>query len=954
MVDEFGAAKVIEVQALTDEQIAEFLKDEYGIRNHRFLDKISRQAQGNMRLAAMIGEVAREQKTFESIRSVEDIYNNYFNSRLGDELTTVIQPQELKVAAIFSMLRTVNRGDENLMARILAVTQLSEDEFWEGASRLHRIEVIDMMPQGVGRVADQVLAAYLFHRSVFGQEPFIDLAAIIAHFIEEEPSRVAEVLNSTFSAFDSEKTLAKVRQAAEVALARFEAEGNSKAQQKYHEYFWFVDPTRTLAFARGLIEAMPTEQGSASPDFSDKARQQVHWRPDALKVLDGFGQTVDVHRTEALKLMLQFLRKKPSSAPEVGQAFLQTFGVDQRSFEHDYHVQRKALEDLVALDPTGTDSLVTGLFFAFAEQGLHLEYRHFGSGRRRNVVTISHHQAGPSTGMLELRNQLWSYAFGLFVNPGHRAQVFDLLRSYKNSFCTQPNKVVQQADADQILQFFNDHLKPSNLKHCFFVHDMVNSWMRHNLKVLLTISARFTNPEFELSRLLVLDRSRYADFDRDEWKELWHKDLREFGASLSPFQLRKTIARTSVIARTESRGHWPQDINFALAQVIIGHFEDQPVDAIAAILGHLRQGNRLNIPCGVLLPLLFNAQGKEEILYFIDEHPFMNRWFWTIEYFELVTRDDPEKAKELARSFRERILNCQEEQLHVPITLLHRFEPYDPGITVAVVRYIIDRFPGDNSVPWAFHDLFYDKWYPMEDVKRVFHDELELLQRAYFIAATEYSIDRQRGWFDDLLDLDPSFLSKWVGWKYERSRPADPSDEIGAFEFLWKRDDTEHVLSTVLDAVETLKDGFYGDDEYLASFLKLDSADIESALLARQDKFLSDEIERHHSNERRMRLLFDMAHDLPPDRRTALIASLLAYMPSEKLFRDVLFNEGSGITRGSLVPKYSQRVSFLKELRKACTRPEQIQYIRLLDDHMEYASMRLEREQVEDYMDAVL
>ena len=98
--------------------------------------------------------------------------------------------------------------------------------------------------------------------------------------------------------------------------------------------------------------------------------------------------------------------------------------------------------------------------------------------------------------MLELRNQLWSYAFGLFVNPGHRAQVFDLLRSYKNSFCTQPNKVVQQADADQILQFFNDHLKPSNLKHCFFVHDMVNSWMRHNLKVLLTISphSRFAEP----------------------------------------------------------------------------------------------------------------------------------------------------------------------------------------------------------------------------------------------------------------------------------------------------------------------------------------------------------------------------------------------------------------------------------------------------------------------------
>lgn len=948
IVGEFSTMNVVDVEPLTDEQIAEFLKDEYGIRNHRFIERISRQVDGNLRLASMIGEVVRVRKDLESIRSVEDIYRSYFDSRLGDELSRVVQPQTLKVAAMFSLLRTMDLRDEKLMERVLGLTGLSPEEFQEGAGRLHQVEVLDMMPDGkVARIADEVLGTYLFHRAVLADDAVMDLSWLIRHFLVEHPSRVVGMLNSAFGAFDGEVLQGKVNAAARSALLAFTAELNTKAVQSYHEYFWFVDQDETLAYARSLIDALPTEATSTPPDFSDDGRQKAHWRPEALKVLDSFGLSSDHHRREALLLMVEFLRKKPGSAPEVCQAFIQTFGVDRHAPEYDYRVQRMALVELLATDPTGNDPLIKGLFFHFARQVLHLEYRHMGSGRRRNVVTLSQHRAQPSQGMLALRRATWARAFAYYRDCPN--EVFELLRSYKTSFGIDRDKAVEADDVDQILKFFEDCLEPSNLEHCFFVHDMLDLWKRRKIPGLARTAQRFTNPDFDLSRLLILDRSRYADMERNGWEKRWGHDLMQHGSSLSPFRIRQTISRAVRIARI-SGGHWPWGINSAIGHVILGYWQEDPDDALACTLEHLKQGNVLNLPLRELHPKVVSALGTQGALEFIDAHSFRNDWIWVLECYAQASKVN----KGSARSFRKRVLSSTSENLHVPATLLHRLELHDPGLTAVVTDHLLKRLGSDESVAWTFHDFFNDGRYPKADLLRAFAVEPLLLQRAYYVTANEHYIDRPREWFNELLNMDPHFLARWVGWKYERSGSLDPSDERGSFAFLWHREDAEMVLSVVLDEVEGVKAKHFGDDNYLASFLSLDGSEDAADIEHRQDQFLMRQIEEHHSNETRMGLVFDMAHDLPEKRRLELIGTLLKYMPSTDLFRSIMFNEGSGVTVGSLVPKYEGRVSFLMKLFRCCNPVNHKPYLEVIKDNLAYAKRRLESERVDDYMEAVL
>lgn len=948
VVGEFSSMGVVNVEPSTDEQIATFLQEEYGIRNYRFIERISRQVDGNLRLASMIGEVVSVRKNLDSIRSVEDIYRSYFDSRLGQELSFVVQPQALKVAAMFSLHRTLNLRDTELMERVLGLTGLTAEEFQESTRRLHELEVLDMMSDGmVARIADEVLGTYLFHRAVLADGSVLDLSLLIRQFLLENPSRVASMLNSTFAAFDGEELQTKVNAAAHSALLAFTTDLDTKAIQVYHEYFWFVDRDETLAYARSLIDALPTEVSSTPPDFSDEARQKAYWRPDALKVLDGFGHSSDQHRKAAVHLMVEFLRRKPVSAPEVCQVFVQTFGVDRQAPEHDYRVQRMALAELLVMDPTGSDPLIKGLFFHFARQVLHLEYQHVGSGRRRNVVSISRHSAQATQGMLALRRATWAQAFARY--SACPDEVFELLRSYRTSFGIDRDKVVEADDVGQVLKFFEDYLEPSNLKHCFFVHEMLDLWKRRRITGLQRTAKRFTNPDFKLSRLLILDRSRYADMERKGWEERWRGELMQFGSGLSPFSIRMTISRAVRIARL-SEGHWPWGINSAIAHVILGYWQEDPVDGLSCTLEHLKHGNALNLPWRELLPRVIGALGVQGTLAFIDALSFRNDWIWVLECYV----QNSEVSSTWARSFRKRVLTSTSQSLHVPAALLHRLEPHDPGLTVAIADHLLKRSASDHSVEWTFHDFFNDGRYPKADLKRAFTSEPELLQRAYFVAATKHYIDRPREWFNEFLTMDPQFLARWVGWKYERSGSFDPSDERVSFTFLWQREDAEAILAAVLDEVERVKAKHFGDDNYLASFVQLDGLENTVHAEHRQDQFLMRQIEEHHGNETRMGLVFDMAHGFSDERRLALIGALLNYTPSTDLFRSIMFNEGSGVTVGSLVPKYEARVSFLMKLFRCCNPVNHKSYLEVIKDNLAYAKGRLEHERVDDYMEAVL
>ena len=76
----YGGLVEVEVQPLQEKEIKQLVEDEYGIKNHFFLDRISEIAKGNPRLAIMAAEVTKRDGKLQSIRNVTQLYDDYFVS----------------------------------------------------------------------------------------------------------------------------------------------------------------------------------------------------------------------------------------------------------------------------------------------------------------------------------------------------------------------------------------------------------------------------------------------------------------------------------------------------------------------------------------------------------------------------------------------------------------------------------------------------------------------------------------------------------------------------------------------------------------------------------------------------------------------------------------------------------------------------------------------------------
>ena len=68
-----------ELETFTDKEITEFLKENLGIFNSRYIEQILKISSGNPRIAYMAGKVAVEKNNIEVIHNVERLYEAYYS-----------------------------------------------------------------------------------------------------------------------------------------------------------------------------------------------------------------------------------------------------------------------------------------------------------------------------------------------------------------------------------------------------------------------------------------------------------------------------------------------------------------------------------------------------------------------------------------------------------------------------------------------------------------------------------------------------------------------------------------------------------------------------------------------------------------------------------------------------------------------------------------------------------
>lgn len=141
----------ITVEPFTADEIKSILKNKLKILNGDYLNRITKIAKGNARLAILAGQFAI-QKGFYGIKNATDVFKNYYGEVLDSQN---LQKREVCVLFTVSLLGTVRVDDSNeLETKILEYFGLDRLSFLNACHKLNEMELLDLYHDQVVRISD--------------------------------------------------------------------------------------------------------------------------------------------------------------------------------------------------------------------------------------------------------------------------------------------------------------------------------------------------------------------------------------------------------------------------------------------------------------------------------------------------------------------------------------------------------------------------------------------------------------------------------------------------------------------------------------------------------------------------------------------------------------------------------------------------------------------------------
>ena len=378
----YGGGVVIELGPLTDEQITALVGDEFGIANHLYLERITRIAGGNPRLAVMAARLAAERNTLESIYDVSALYDLYFAS-IRRDLEDLSSVQLLRVAASIALFRVVDRTDDGTMQLVSETFGVTSEEFREAVRRLHELETVDLYEDQIVRVSDQVLATYLFYHAVF-REGVVDVSSLLERLFPAYRHLILDALRPVLDAFGGRGIVDRLRPAITQAWQLREAAGDENHLLHLAEAFWFVDETRALRLARDRIVAMAPAADAAPSLTWDRGNASIP-SPSVLGVLRMLRFGAEGTVRTAIELLVEYARRRPAETSTVAHVLEEDFGFRHTSYAIGYAAERAVIDALWDLARGGADELASLLFVHVVSRFLRTQFQSSGSKGERSI-----------------------------------------------------------------------------------------------------------------------------------------------------------------------------------------------------------------------------------------------------------------------------------------------------------------------------------------------------------------------------------------------------------------------------------------------------------------------------------------------------------------------------------------------------------------------------------------
>ncbi|HEY4320403.1 MAG TPA: hypothetical protein VGM77_04415 [Gemmatimonadales bacterium] len=928
---------------LTNEQVADLIRAEFGIANHRYIDRIAAIAQGNVRLAVMAAQVAIRENTLDSISDASALYREHFASVQRD-LEVASDPALVKIAGLVSLFRVLQRDHGGECELIRTEFGIEPEKLWAGVQVLHEMEMVDLYEDEIVKVSDQVLATYFFHAAFF-ERGGLDLGALLRPPVfPAYRSRLIDALNPVLSVFGANPIGDALRKAFDARLSTLEEQRDQAAQIDLLQAFGPVDATATLRFVRDRVRGLPVVPAEAALSLHERDRPSH--RSPLWSILGTLSNGEIAAVKSVIDLALDLLSRHPEQAGVLVGLLVDRFGIMPESYLRDYEIQVAVIEGLArrakeVADPE-LQRLLRRIYVAVGKESLRTHIR--CTEMRRNSVFITEFDAPITPAFFSLRETIWRQVLSHGAEPDGRNAVLDVLLWYGGHQLEVSNAAVIAADANSVLPMLDALLDGNAFSGVFVVRRYLGLLRDRSCEleaatdaIRLSLERRVDTPQANLAGLLVeeatdqqarlsLSHEEYEalrrgrrleyvrDFERPHWDELL-ADARE---------IRDELIRAHRIENAEdsvsTTGYYDWQLRSGVTEMLASLIDAAPELFTVVTRTYLESGNTLDLEPRIIVPGLIKSAGASLALSILRQTEYSGRAFWLSIAYSALDQADANEAR-LSEVF-QLLEAAAPGDLTRDLAFLLKFQHLDRSVIPKATAILLRKAEMVPQLGWILVGLFepYGRDIPLREVFGGDAGNVELLKRAYLAASR---VDQHWDWggesFSALLDLDPAFGAEWVEWVYDGhkgkgwiSSHADSRDHAK----LWLRHDFEivvrHILARVRDHANELL-GF--GDGYGSVFFRVGSDTTEAAVVrGRQDRLLEALVAENAMDQEGTAFVFHLMSGMAVERRRHFIEVFVDRNREFEAFALLPLEPDHGSWSGSAVPMLQGRVDFLASL----------------------------------------
>lgn len=948
------SCSVIEIQSMDNISVSEIISKNFKNIDPIHNEKILEISQNNPRMAFMACKIAQN-GSFDAVNNTYDLYKEYFKS--ADNDINIFGDIEIgKIVAIVAFFRVIDRQSDKQVEVIKQAFGVDIVAIWDKIEKLHRYEIFDMYENSVTKVSDQILASYLFYKTVFVDKS-LKISSFIINFFPNHSGKIRDVLNQIVPVFDINLILKELKDPVDRLWIKYSDKSLLSGHDnnpiiEFVEIFWHLKESEILEKLHEEIQDL--EQEHIDVNSIDVFKDNDNRSDLVLNILSLLSRRNDESNLKiTIELIVVYLNKKPNKIHEVIYTLVKDFGYELNSYRYGYKKEKIVMDRLWELSKNSDTLLLKRLFIRIASEMLGTDFQ--DARYHGRTLNLYNHTLVPTQALINFRKTIFERLDEIFKNNCFLAD----LEKFINTYYRKPNisnsiEIIEQ-DKKYIVDLVVKYFNPKIYKHCRIVRKFLSFLDKNNITYDKSIQTLFKHSCFDTDDLLCASPYKNFKGNNVEQNKAYIKNELEKISNNNKTKdrwLKLLNICVEIYNVIDDSDTYSFKNNFSMLLEILSSDDSGLFIEVLGEYFKLGDPFLLYLDRRVLIKIL----GKNGAFEFIEKQNFKAKDFWRFGIFAAIDENDITQtdAKNLLDLYKSAdITNIPRYFNH-----LQKYENIKKDITLKILKVLCNRAISNNKFLITIEMFFYQSTSMLD---KYIKTDKKLIETAYFMRLKDnINFDHDANILNKFLNYDSDFIHRYIiNILNALGNGVSSADMHTDFSILFNRKDHEEIFLKIIETIHKIPDKkfVFGKGEFLKSFFM----GFHSPLLDAQKTInvIEQFIDKYFTDKERMvfisRLICEFNSDESENAEIDTRAHLYAYMVSKnsdyELFKSLKFEKNLRTSHGSWVPAIQRDIDFYEKLMSVMNTANLLKHRTFINEMIDDLKRRIDREKKSDFME---